>query len=166
MGLLMKKTLLACLLLGVLCYGGDPAAAAPAAAPVEQAQTFSLSALNGQPVQVDWGSKLTVLTFGALWCPTCRNELPELDAFAAANASRLIFYMVDIREPAEKVSRYLEEKQYSLPTLLDETGEVSRQYAIETIPTTVIIDSHGRIVYRKKGAVTQAELEKTVADQL
>ena len=115
---------------------------------------------------MSWNDKLTVLTFGALWCPNCRNEMPELDAFAAANSARLTFYMVDIREPAEKVKRYLSEKQLNVPMLLDETGEVSRQYGIKTIPTTLMVDARGRIVYRKTGEVTQAELETAAAKQL
>ena len=165
MGLLIKKKFLALLFLIAFSYGNIGTAAANNQ-PGDPAPAFSLADLSGQQTQVDWSSKLTVLTFGALWCPTCRNEMPELDEFAAANSDRLMFYMVDIREPAEKVKRYLNEKKLNVPMLLDETGGVSRQYGIKTIPTTVMVDSRGRIVYRKDGEVTRTELEQAATKHL
>ena len=111
--LLIRKSFLAYVFLLALCYGA--AAAAATVTPDDPALEFTLSALDGQQVRMSWNEKLTVLTFGALWCPNCRNELPELDAFAAANSARLTFYMVDIREPAEKVKRYLNEEAAERP---------------------------------------------------
>ncbi|MBP2663702.1 MAG: resA [Firmicutes bacterium] len=70
------------------------------------------------------------------------------------------------RESAEKVTQYLNENHYDLPVLLDESGELAKQFAIQTIPTTIVINSQQQIIFRKAGEMTRAELEGIVAGNL
>ena len=132
----------------------------------DQAPEFSLPLVSGENVQVNYGGKLTVLNFWAAWCSDCRNEMPEINDFVKAYGSRLTFYAVDRRESAEKVTQYLNENHYDLPVLLDESGELAKQFAIQTIPTTIVINSQQQIIFRKAGEMTRAELEGIVADNL
>ncbi|HWR38711.1 MAG TPA: TlpA disulfide reductase family protein [Patescibacteria group bacterium] len=148
--------------------GAAPAttAVAPEELAAVPAQEFSLPAINGQTVTVSYAGKLTVLNFWAVRCSYCREEMPEINNFASAYRARLQFYAIDLKEPADKVTGYLQENKFSLPVLLDGSGELGKQFAVKTIPTTIVIDSQGNIVFRKAGVMTQAELEGVVAGHL
>ncbi len=144
-----------------------PAPQAPAPSPAPAAESgvtagktaprFTLAGLAGGAVAVPEPGKVTVLNFWATWCPPCREEMPELDKFAAANPA-VAFYAVNLDEPAPKVAGYLRENGYKMPVLLDAGGSVAQTYRIRAIPTTVVIDRDGVVKYRKTGPVTAAEL--------
>jgi cytochrome c biogenesis protein CcmG/thiol:disulfide interchange protein DsbE len=164
----MKKTLIALLLLLLAAAGcaPSPAPRSPVPAPAQAAETgvtvgklapgFTLESLAGGAVAAPVPGKVTVLNFWATWCPPCREEMPELDKFAAANPA-VAFYAVNLQEPAPKVAGFLRDQGYSLPVLLD-AGGVAQTYRISAIPTTVVIDRDGVVRYRKTGPVTAAEL--------
>ena len=158
------KILATCFLLIFSCSNG--ATAAPGALLGDQAPVFNLPALDGQRVQVDFAGKLTVLNFWAVRCPYCREEMPDLAAFESAYRPRLMVYAVDIREPADRVQRYMSENNFTLPVLLDNKGELAKLYAVDTIPTTLLIDAKGNVVFRKTGVMSRFEMEMKIAGQL
>lgn len=161
----LRALLLVCLL--ILPFQCAAAATAPSGGlPGEQAPPISLPDLNGQIIQAQWRSKPTVLSFGAIRCPYCREELPDLSAFAAAYNSRLNLHVIDIRESARRVSGYLTEQGLSLPVLLDEGGEVANAYGIHTIPTTLVVDETGRVIFRRSGVMSRFQLELEIAGKL
>ena len=127
-----------------------------------QAPRFTLADLAGTPTGVWQPGKVTVLNFWASWCPPCREEMPELQRFAASQAQDVAFYGVNIQEPAAKIVGYLEQNKYILPVLMDSDGTVSSVYRITSIPTTIVIDKTGIIRYRKAGAVTEKELQAVI----
>lgn len=134
--------------------------------PDDSAPEFNLPSLDAQMVRVDWSGKMTMLTFGALWCPNCREELPDLAAFAAAHQPRLTFYFIDIREPGDRVMRYMSENDLKMPVLLDKNGKLSGVYMIERIPTTLLVNTKGKVVFRKTGVMSRFALEKEIVGRL
>ena len=159
------KMFATCFLLLSLISSGV-AAATPGPLLGDQAPVFSLPALDGQRVQVDFVGKLTMLNFWAVRCPYCREEMSDLAAFAATYRSRLVVYAIDIREPADRVTRYMSENNFTLPVLLDNKGELSEKYAVEKIPTTLLIDEKGNVVFRKTGVMSRFEMEMKIAGQI
>lgn len=124
---------------------------------------FQLVDLNGRTIPV--GGRMTVVNFWATWCPPCREELPELVRFAEYAAVKGIpFYAVDIQEKSQDVRAFLNSKGYRLPVLLDSSGQVARQYRVSAIPTTIVLDAKGGVLFKKTGTTTFAEL-KAVVDQ-
>lgn len=157
---------------GTFIFSSSPSKpAAPPAKPQEiagsevgatvgkQAPAFTLNALNGNPVAIAYKGKVTVINFWATWCPPCREEMPEMDKFAAQYSGTVAFYAVNIQEPASKVSEFMQTHNYKMPVLLDHDGTIGRQFRVSAIPTTVIVDKNGIIKYRKPGGVTFAEIE-------
>ena len=92
--------------------------------------------------------------------------MPDLTAFESAYRSLLMVYAIDIREPADRVQRYMSENNFTLPVLLDNKGELAKMYAVETIPTTLLIDAKGNVVFRKTGVMSRFEMEMKIAGQL
>ncbi|HWR38095.1 MAG TPA: TlpA disulfide reductase family protein [Patescibacteria group bacterium] len=125
---------------------------------------FSLASLNGGKVTVAAAGKPLVINFWATWCPPCREEMPELNRFAAAHKEKVDFWAVNIQEPVSKVSDFMQQNQYTIPVLTDLDGEVAKSFRVTAIPTTVVVDRNGVIRHRKAGAVTASELEAVLKD--
>ena len=120
---------------------------------------FTLDSLNGSKVTVEKSGKIIVINFWATWCPPCQEEMPDLEIFAQRNKQKVDFYAVNLHESEEKVKKFMNTNQYTMPVLLDKEGEIGKRFQVTAIPTTVIINKHGMIKYRKSGAMTLNELE-------
>lgn len=182
---------IACLLAAAFvvagCLKGDKHAADPAAAQknVETAEASASAELRPTADRVDAppikattidgkemvldarkDGKVLIVNFWATWCPPCRAEMPELDSFARDLKSRgdVAFYAVNLGDSGDAVHRFLvEEGINEMTVLLDENDSAGRQYAVQSIPTTVIIDLNGKIAYRKIGMTNAAELKAAFA---
>lgn len=130
------------------------------------APVFILKNINADDIHVDAvkDKKVMVLNFWATWCPPCREEMPELEKFYKNYGTKVQFFGIDEQEPADKVSMFLQNNGYTYPILLDTNGEIGQRFKVNGIPTTVIIDAKGTIIYRKTGGVTANEL-KAVLDK-
>ena len=134
-----------------------------ASVPGNQAPAISAVDLNGTPTNVEFQGSLTVINFWATWCPPCKAEMPEMEAFYQANAGKIAFYAINIQEPSDRVQSFLKAGKYNMPILLDGNGDVARAYRVNAIPTTIIVDKSGKVVFRKSGAMTKSELDQAIA---
>ena len=123
---------------------------------------FALDRLDGTKVSVGQSGKVTVLNFWTTWCPPCRDEMPELEKFAKNNQQKVDFYAINIQESAEKISDFMDKNKFTMPVLLDTDGAVGKKFQITAIPTTIIVNKHGVVKYRKSGGMTMNELESIV----
>ena len=134
-----------------------------ASVPGNQAPEISVVDINGTPTDVQFQGSLTVINFWATWCPPCKKEMPEFEQFYRENAGKIAFYAINIQEPAERVQVFLKTGKYTMPILLDSSGDVAKAYRVNAIPTTIIVDKGGKVVFRKSGAMSKEELDKAIA---
>ncbi|GBG56397.1 thioredoxin-like protein YneN [Sporomusaceae bacterium FL31] len=125
----------------------------------KKAPEFTLNTLDGQAKTIGKQPTVTVINFWATWCPPCREEMPELNQFYQGYKQAIAFYAINIQESPAKVNDYIHTNQLVFPVLLDRDGGIAKIFQINAIPTTVVIDKHGIIQYRKAGTVTKSELE-------
>ena len=113
---------------------------------------FTLPDLGGEPVSLGRfiGKTPVLLVFWATWCPHCNDAVPEINRLHTdpATGARLRILALDFLESREKVESFVRKKEVAYPVLLDRKGEVARMYRVVGIPTYVVIDKGGRIVYR------------------
>ena len=128
----------------------------------EAAPKFSVKALTGEDVSVEAKGKPYIINFWATWCPPCQAEIPDLAAFYAAHRETVDFYAVNLQEEAPAVQKFLTERQAELPVVLDAKGKAAALYGVRAIPTTVVVNAEGTVIYRKTGGVTKAELEDVI----
>ena len=176
----LKTVFLALILLGStailpcseICLRGPGSISTAEAAEIgvnvgNQAPEFQLPDLSGQWIAVNYTTtRATVLNFWATWCPPCRGEMPELNSFAAQHGGEVAFYAVNLRETPDTVGKFFSNQGLSMPVLLDRDGSLGRKFQVNLIPTTLIMDGQGMIVFRKSGQVTQTELEGVIANLL
>lgn len=120
---------------------------------------FILESLDGSHVTVGQPGKITVINFWATWCPPCKEEMPELEMFAQNNRQKVNFYAVNLQESNDKISDFMSKNKYTMPVLLDKDGAIGKKFQVTAIPTTIIVNKHGMVKYRKSGTMTRNELE-------
>ncbi|MBX6353622.1 MAG: TlpA family protein disulfide reductase [Thermoflavifilum sp.] len=120
---------------------------------VEGGSAVSLSALRGKPV---------VLNFWASWCGPCNEEQPLLNQAATQYGGQVQFIGVNVTvgDNVSHVQAFIRQHSVTYPVLLDPRGTVSTLYQVSALPTTLFIDSSGRIVDRVTGALTQTALDQ------
>ena len=94
---------------------------------------IDLAALKGTPVWV---------AFTASWCPTCREELGTMEAFAAANPGVQLL-VIDVLEPLEVVQSLVDETGTTLPVGLDPDGKAQLAWNAYALPVHFFIDKDG-----------------------
>jgi thiol-disulfide isomerase/thioredoxin len=103
------------------------------------------------------------LCFGTTWCPDCKKEAPLLQKLHEQHPEVTVLWIDSNEEPA-KVEQFLVEEQLTFHTLLDQDGNVARQYMIWAVPTVFVVDAHGIIQARFVEQLTQEQIDATLSD--
>lgn len=77
-----------------------------------------------------------IVYFWATWCGACKFVSPSVNWLAK---SRNVVSVSLSSGPDERVSRYLQAKDYSFDVLNDTSGQIGRDWAISVTPTIAII---------------------------
>ncbi|HEX6642702.1 MAG TPA: TlpA disulfide reductase family protein [Thermoanaerobaculia bacterium] len=111
--------------------------------------------------------KVVLLNVWATWCGPCRYEIPELQQLHeryAAKGLEVIGVSVD-ESGVESVRDFVnEQKKMTYPIVLDAEGKIANLLQTSVLPTSVIVDRAGKIVWKKYGAIMpdDAELQKAL----
>jgi thiol-disulfide isomerase/thioredoxin len=114
----------------------------------------------------DYAGQGIVLNFWATWCVPCVAEMPALAKLAelVEGSKVAVLPLSSDRGGAGAVERFYREKGIEgLPVLLDPRGEAARAFGARGIPTTVLIDAHGRERGRIEGAAEWADADAVAA---
>ena len=98
---------------------------------------IDLATLKGKPV---W------IVFIATWCPSCADELPIMNGFAARYAENgLVVVAIDVGEPEERVDAFAEAYSVVFPVALDPDGAAAHRWGVVVPPIHFWIDKEGVI---------------------
>ncbi len=134
----------------------------------QAAPAFKLAALEGGAVDLreHLGKDVIVLDFWAVWCPPCREALPEVGALARElHGDGVAIYAVNQADAPPRIRELLNQLEIEgLPVLLDEAGEATRAYNIQSIPTIAVIDKQGQVarVFQGYGPNLKRSLRATI----
>jgi peroxiredoxin len=120
----------------------------------QKASPFKLLTVDGKEIELESFAKdrVTLLVFGATWCPACRHEIPILkEYYSELKDDGLNVLGIDIQESVKKVKSLIEKMQINYPVVLDSSADVARLYKVVGIPLNIILDKNGVIVYKKNG---------------
>ena len=130
-----------------------------------QAPDFELPLLDGVTLvsPSEYAGRPLFLNFWATWCAPCVRELPALEEFVAehrAESKGPALLTVNLGEPADVISSFLEKTGIAyLPVAMDINQVVKRDYGVQNLPTTFVIDGDGKVRYLKLGEMTIEEME-------
>ncbi|MFH1710100.1 MAG: TlpA disulfide reductase family protein, partial [bacterium] len=112
------------LLLLILFVSAAAFAFSPAPTTDKTAQ-FSLKDISGKTVSLNsYKGKAVLLAFFQTTCPSCRDEMPQLEAvYQKYRSKNFDVLAVSIRESANVVRIFARENKLSFTVLLDEKGD-------------------------------------------
>ena len=151
----------------------EETAAAPSTDVGATMPPFQATMLDGKPfdLSAERGKNVVFLNLWATWCGPCRFEIPELEKMHAKYAARgfeVVGVSVD-EGGAEAVKPFAKEQTIGYPIALDPSGKIANILQTTVLPTSVLIDRNGKIVWRRIGALMgpdatlDAAIEKALA---
>jgi cytochrome c biogenesis protein CcmG/thiol:disulfide interchange protein DsbE len=136
---------------------------------------YTAKYLDGKPLNLatEKGSVI-FLNVWATWCGPCRFETPELQTLQnqyAAKGLKVIGVSVDEGETSA-VKTFVAEQKITYPIAVDPEGRIANLLQTTVLPTSLLLDRNGKIVWRQIGAIMpndsklKAAVEKAVSEKL
>ena len=99
------------------------------------------------------GEKLTLVDFWATWCKPCKDVIPELiNIHDIYNGKvNVVGISVDGSRSINKVKPFISALNVNYPVLLDPGQELSGDLNIVAIPTLIITNETGEIIWIHEG---------------
>jgi thiol-disulfide isomerase/thioredoxin len=108
-----------------------------------QGKPINLSSLKG---------KVVFINFWATWCPPCIAEMPSINALQQKFKAEknIVFLMVDADNAFNKSVPFMAKHQFNLAVYA--ASAVPASVYNGSLPTTVLLNKQGRLVFRRQGA--------------
>ncbi|NOQ46698.1 MAG: redoxin domain-containing protein [Desulfobulbaceae bacterium] len=100
------------------------------------------------------GKKPIMLIFWASWCPNCKTEVPKVNEQVgkyAAKGMEFIGINVGVNDSETRARSFMDKTGMNYPVIFDKTGKLSQQYRVQGVPTIIIADKKGTVVFKNFG---------------
>lgn len=123
-----------------------------------QGRTVSLADYRGQWVMVNnW----------ATWCPPCRAEMPELNAYYEAHKDEgFVLIGISSGDTQAQIEEFIQEYGLNFPMWQDPTSASLRAFQMDYLPSSFVIDPSGTVRLAWTGAVNLETLEQNITPLL
>lgn len=115
----------------------------------------------------DHRGEVVVLNVWASWCAPCRAEAPGLAALAREYDGKGVqFAGLDTRDSDVSARAFVDRFGIPYPNVIDRDGQLQLLFGDslppQAIPSTLVIDSEGRVAARALGKVSESSLRAMV----
>ena len=112
----------------------------------------------------DYRGKWIVVNYWATWCPPCREEMPELQAFHDEHSeSKGVVLGINTEVVShEAIQSFLEDYFITYPNYSVGPTSESELGGIPGLPTTFLVSPEGQVEARQVGAVTREMIENFI----
>lgn len=96
--------------------------------------------------------KVVFINFWATWCPPCIAEMPTIQTLYSEfkDNENVVFMMVDVDNKREKSQKFMDKRKFDLPVYTP-VSSIPSSYLGGAIPTTIVINKYGRMVFKHEG---------------
>jgi thiol-disulfide isomerase/thioredoxin len=120
----------------------------PSAAP-----EFELASMAGKSVNLAaHRGQVVMINFWATWCGPCRTEMPLLEnIYRKYKPMGFTLLGVNVEPDSAAAAEWLKATPVTFPILFDTDSKVSKLYAVQGMPSTVIVDRKGQVRFVHRG---------------
>ncbi|AJK85937.1 MAG TPA: thiol-disulfide oxidoreductase [Lysinibacillus sp.] len=113
----------------------------------DNAPNFTLVDMYGDKHNLEeYKGQGVFLNFWGTWCKPCEREFPIIDRYYKEYKEKGIQVLaINIAESDFVVQNYIDRKGLTFPVLIDKNKSVMEAYNINPLPTTILINSEGKI---------------------
>jgi peroxiredoxin len=125
---------------------------------------FSLTDIAGRTVQLsDYAGKFVLINAWATWCPPCKAEMPDLNAFYETYQDNdFIILAVNGGDPASEAAAFADQVGLTFPVLLDPNTQVLDSLGVHSYPTSILVGPDGVVKTIHIGMFTPEMLEEEI----
>lgn len=103
----------------------------------------------------DYSGKVVVLDFWASWCVPCRRSFPWMNEMQKKYGENgLVIVAVNLDNEASDAAKFLQTYPASFTIAYDPERKLVRDYGVEAMPSSFLIDRDGTIIERHAGFVS------------
>lgn len=130
----------------------------------QPAPVFTAHSLTNQQITLsDYQGDVVLVNFWATWCPPCKAEMPDLNAFYEAHKEEgFTVLAVNAYEDESLVRPFIEANGFTFPVLLDPDGIITDYYKVRSYPTSIIIDRTGTVRHIQIGLIFPEQLDSYI----
>lgn len=127
---------------------------------------------NGETIaSTDLEGDVIVVNFWYAACAPCRAEAPDLEAiYQQFRDSGVSFVGINVRDQAATALAFAETYGVTYPSIIDLDKEAglafAGSFAPNAVPTTLVLDSSGRVAARIVGRVTAPSILETLIEDV
>ena len=119
----------------------------------QPAPDFELVDVDGDKHRLsDYRGKPLIINFWATWCPPCREEMPSMNRAWHKVKDDVSMLAINVGEDEDTIFIFSADYPIDFPVLLDQSGDVIKQWPVKGLPTTFVLDREGNIRYTAVGA--------------
>jgi len=126
---------------------------------------FTLPTLEDPDTEVDESllrGQVSLVNVWASWCPTCKEEMPQLLALSERGIQMVGINYKDTRDLGRQ---FLEEfgKPFEV-NIFDPAGDLGFELGVYGVPETFLVDANGIVRYKHVGYITPAQVDEVMAE--
>lgn len=103
----------------------------------------------------DYRGKVVVLDFWASWCVPCRRSFPWMNEMQQKYGDEgLVIVAVNLDNEALDAAKFLQAYPAEFKIAYDPERNLARDYGVEAMPSSFLIDRDGTVIERHRGFKT------------
>jgi peroxiredoxin len=134
----------------------------------QPAPELTLSDLDGNQISLnDFSGEVILVNNWATWCPPCRQEMPEFQAFFDEYQDHgFQIVAIEAGQPENEVRAFVDQLGLSFVILWDPENKSLTSFQQSSLPNSFVIDREGDLRFAWVGAINKDTLEQYITPLL
>ena len=119
----------------------------------KEAPDFALKGMDGKNLRMsEYRGQVVLVNFWARWAGDSRQEMAALDRINTTyQRAGLVVIGISIDEDVQRARQFASAMKVSYPILFDTGSDIGRDYMLQKMPVTVLVDRAGIVRFASVG---------------